>query len=573
MSEQVLEKLEEIGTHKEAGATIRLHNVSYLDCIKPDIIPAMTHATILITNAKVFTADNEKPNAEAVVIQDNRIIFVGNNTEVESFRGAKTRVIDAQGRTVMPGFIDSHFHLLNGAKELRFAQLQDVRSLGELREELLKYAEANQRSEWIAGIGLIYGILPDGSSVTRHHLDEIIPDRPVYLTAYDGHTSWANTEALRRADLLNGRDVGTFGKVVMDDDGLATGELREGGAMDPVEDLIPPIDEEETLNLLACAVKMAAGYGLTSVHNMNGDINDLHTYQKLEERGGMHLRVYVPFLVYPEMKPPAISEAVEMRSASTNKVRGGLVKFFMDGVIESYTGLLLDDYEGRPGWRGTAQFEHEHFTELALEADKHGLQIAVHCTGDGAVRRVLDTYEIVRKQNGSRDSRHRIEHIELVGDSDVERFAQLGVTAAFQPAHSPLVVDSFDPWPARVGPKRYRRSFAWQTLRDAGARIAFGSDWTVASMNPMTGIYSALNRVPWQEGDPDQHQTLEDTLLGYTRDAAYAERMEHEKGILKEGYLADVVMLSEDIFQTPKEEMLRVKAVLTICDGEITFEE
>ncbi len=287
----------------------------------------------------------------------------------------------------------------------------------------------------------------------------------------------------------------------------------------------------------------------------------------------MFLRVYVPFRVEPEMKPDVISEAVDMRSASTDKVRGGLVKFFMDGVIETGTGLLLDDYEGRPGYRGTSQFEPEHFTELALEADKHGLQIAVHCTGDGAVRRVLDTYEIVQKQNGRRDSRHRIEHIELVGDADVPRFAELGVIAAMQPLHSPTEVGSFDPWPARVGPARYRRSFAWQTLREAGAHLAFGSDWTVADMNPITGIHAALNRTPWQEGDPEQSQTLEDTLLGYTRDAAYAEHMEHEKGILKEGYLADVVMLSEDIFQTPKEEMLRVKAMLTICDGEITYEE
>ena len=287
----------------------------------------------------------------------------------------------------------------------------------------------------------------------------------------------------------------------------------------------------------------------------------------------MFLRVYVPFRVEPEMKPDVLSEAVDMRSASTDKVRGGLVKFFMDGVIETGTGLLLDDYEGRPGYRGTSQFEPEHFTELALEADKHGLQIAVHCTGDGAVRRVLDTYEIVQKQNGRRDSRHRIEHIELVGDADVPRFAELGVIAAMQPLHSPMEVGSVDPWPARVGPARYRRSFAWRTLREAGARLAFGSDWTVADMNPMTGIHAALNRTPWQEGDPEQSQTLEDTLLGYTRDAAYAEHMEHEKGILKEGYLADVVMLSEDIFQTPKEEMLRVKAMLTICDGEITYEE
>lgn len=533
----------------------------------------MTYADILITNAHAFTADDERPSAEAIAIRGNRITFVGSAANAQAYRGPKTRVIDAEGRTVMPGFIDSHFHLLNGAKELRFAQLQEIRSLESLKEALVNYAEANQGSEWIAGIGLIYGILPDGSSITRHHLDEVIPNQPVYLAAYDGHTAWANTEALRRAHILNGRNVGPFGEIVMGGDGLATGELREPPAMNPVEELLPPITEEGTLELLARAVKTAAGYGLTSIHNMNGNLNDLRTYQKLEARGELLLRVYAPFLAHPEMKTDALSEAVAMREASSNKARGGLVKFFMDGVIESHTGLLLEDYEGRPGWRGVANFEPEHFTELALEADKLGLQIAVHCTGDGAVRRVLDAYEIVRKQNGARDSRHRIEHIELVGDSDVPRFAELGVIAAMQPAHSPLTVASFDPWPARVGPARYRRSFAWRTLREAGARLAFGSDWTVASMNPMTGIFAALNRVPWQGGDPNQSQTLEDTLLSYTRDAAYAEHKEHEKGILKAGYLADVVMLSEDIFQTPKEEIMRVKAVLTICDGEITYED
>lgn len=372
----------------------------------------MTQANTLFINANVFTADPDQPNAQAVAIQGNRILFVGDNPNAETYRGPSTRVIDAIGRTVMPGFIDSHFHLLNGAKELRFAQLQDVRTLEMLKQELVNFAESNQ-GEWVAGIGLVYGILPDGSSITRHHLDEIIPDRPVFLVAYDGHTSWANTEALRRADLLNGRDMGTFSKVAMGDDGLATGEMLENAGA-PVEDLIPVVTEDETLDLLVRAVKLAAGYGLTGVHNMNGDLKDLRVYQKLEARGEMLLRVYVPFRVDPEMKPDVLNEALEMRSSSTNKVRGGLVKFFMDGVIETGTGLLLDDYEGRPGWRGTAQFEPEHFTELALEADKHGLQITVHCTGDGAVRRVLDTYEIVRKQNGPRDSRHRIEHIELV---------------------------------------------------------------------------------------------------------------------------------------------------------------
>ena len=533
----------------------------------------MTHATLLLHNANVFTADPDRPRAEAVALHGNRIVFAGSNIEAKRLAGPSTRLIDARGRTVLPGFIDSHFHLVSGAVELRSAQLQEIRTLEELARALQDQAAKNPHTPWVTGIGLIYRLEPGGLSPTRHDLDKMIPDRPVYVEAYDGHTAWVNTEALRRADLLNGRDVGAFGKVVVDADGLATGELREPPACQPVFDLIPKPTAQEKHALLRRAMQMAASHGLTSVHNMNGDLADLELLAALERAGEMLLRIYMPLTVLPEHTPRHLNEAVGMREQFPGGLaRGGLVKFFMDGVIESYTGLLLDDYAGQPSARGAANFEIEHFTELALEADRLGLQIAVHCTGDGAVRRVLDTYELLRARNGPRDARHRIEHIELVGDEDRPRFAALNVIAAMQPAHRPTSASGADLWPERVGPQRFRRSFAWRALRDAGARLAFGSDWTVASMNPMTGIHAALAAPLWQAGDPPQRQTLEETLLSYTRDAAYAEFKEHEKGILKEGYLADVVMLSEDIFQTPPEEILRVQPDLTICDGRITHE-
>ncbi|MEW6028561.1 MAG: amidohydrolase [Chloroflexota bacterium] len=527
-------------------------------------------ADLLIHNARVFTADPDLPRAEAIAIRGNRILFVGSDEDAVSFRGPNTRVIAARQRTVLPGFIDSHFHLLMGALELRTAQLQEVRSLEQLTETLRSYAAAHPDSEWVEGNGIVYGILPDGQPLTRQHLDAIIVDRPLVIESYDGHTAWANTEALRRSGLLHGKAIGGFGEIVMDADGLAAGELREWPAYESIFDLIPQPSANEKCALLIKAMQMAAAYGLTSVHNMDGDLEQLGLYASLERDGEMLLRVYVPLSMKPESSTAALQEALAMRARSTRMVRGGLVKFFMDGVIESFTGLLLDDYAERPGWRGTANFEPEHFTDLAVEADRLGLQIAVHCTGDGAVRRVLDAYELARGRNGARDSRHRIEHIELVGDSDLPRFADLGVIAAMQPLHSPT--QAWDPWPARVGPERWRRSFAWSSLRDAGARLAFGSDWSVVSMNPLTGIHAAVTRRPWQEGDPNQSQTLEQALLGYTRDAAYAEFMEHEKGMLKVGYFADVVMLSEDIFETPADELLRIHPLLTICDGRVTFE-
>jgi predicted amidohydrolase YtcJ len=267
--------------------------------------------------------------------------------------------------------------------------------------------------------------------------------------------------------------------------------------------------------------------------------------------------------------------------------RGGAVKFFMDGVIESYTALMLDDYTGTSGNKGDALYTAEHFTRMATEADRLGLQIFVHAIGDGAVRRTLNGYESAQRINGKRDSRHRVEHIEVVHPDDLPRFAQLGVIASMQPFHVPLTATGYDIWPSRVGVERWDRSFAWDQIRQAGARLVFGSDWPVVSQSPFKGISAALNRKPWQEprqeppangrmadgGFADHRQTLEQTLLSYTRDAAYAEFMEHEKGMLKPGYLADLVLLSEDIFSVPSEDIERVHPVMTVVDGRVVFEK
>jgi hypothetical protein len=286
------------------------------------------------------------------------------------------------------------------------------------------------------------------------------------------------------------------------------------------------------------------------------------------------LRVYCPYSVTPDTPPESLAEAVAMRRAvQSDMVRGGCVKFFMDGVIETYTGLLLDDYSGQPGNCGGALFSAEHFTRMATEADRLGLQIFVHATGDGAVRRTLDGFEAAQQHNGRRNSRHRIEHIELIHPDDLPRFAELGVIASMQPAHVPLQTpDDPDVWPARVGPERWGRSFAWQTLRRARARLAFGSDWPVAPPDPLLGLHAALSRRPWQPGLPDQRQTLAEAITGYTRDAAYAEFQEQHKGQLKAGMRADMVLLSSDIFATPPEEIDQIQPVITICDGRIVYQ-
>jgi hypothetical protein len=531
-------------------------------------------ADLLFTHARCFTADPNNPAAEAVAVRSHRIVFVGSAKDAEAWRGPGTRVVDAQGCTLMPGFIDSHYHLLMGSIELGDAQLHDVKSYDALTQTLRAFAMENPNREWLPGFGLPYAILPGGGMLTRHHLDAIVANRPLIVFAYDTHTAWANTEALRRANLLRGaKTVAPNSEIVQGEDGLASGELREPGAYQPALDLIAEPDDVEKRALLRKGLAQAAVCGVTSVHNMDGDAGQIALYAALEDVGEMTLRVYVPYSVRPDTPVEALAEAVAMREMHHGDVvRGGAVKFFMDGVVESYTALLLNDYEGRPGTRGDANFSAEHFNRLAIEADRLGLQVFVHAIGDAAVRRALDGFEAARRANGPRDARHRVEHIELIHPDDLPRFKQLGVVASMQPLHAPATAFGQDVWPSRVGPSRWDRSFAWRRLRAAGAALAFGSDWPVVSQNPMRGLHAALNRKPWREGGADHRLTLEDTLLAYTRDAAYAEFQEHQKGQLKVGMLADLVLLSRDIFAMPVEEMDQVRIVLTVCDGRVVYD-
>ncbi len=283
--------------------------------------------------------------------------------------------------------------------------------------------------------------------------------------------------------------------------------------------------------------------------------------------------MYTPYHIKPETVEQDLNEAAEMAKIQGDFARGGAVKFFMDGVWESYTALNLEPYADDPDAKPEGIFSSEHFTRMAAASDKLGLQIFVHCCGDGAVRRVLDGYEAVQRLNGKRDSRHRVEHIEVIHPDDLPRFKQLGVIASMQTSHAPFSLKENDVWTARTGPQRWPRSFAWRDIKNAGAHLTLGSDWTVAPFDPMINIYVALNRELWSPTDPDQRLTLEECILGYTRDAAYAEFMENEKGQIKEGYLADMVLFTHDLFALKSEDIMTAKSALTMVNGIIAFEE
>jgi predicted amidohydrolase YtcJ len=524
-------------------------------------------ADIVIINAHIFTADESNPYAEAVAVKGNRIVYVGDNAGAETLCGDHTRVFDGEDHTLTPGFIDTHVHILSGATWMGYAELSKAKNRDDVKRILREFMEKNSTEEWIIGWRSQYDIIS-----TRQELDEIIADRPVYVRAADAHTAWANTKALALAGILNGDSKDETPELILrDENGIATGELRESG-MRAVLNMIPPPSEAYIREQLKRAVQGFNQSGITSIHNMNGDMEDLMVYAAAEDAGELNLRVYVPYTVLPETREEDLKEAVEMANIRGEYVRGGAVKFFMDGVWESYTAYNIEPYADDPNIQVQPLFSLEQFARMASACDKLGLQIAVHCCGDAAVRQTLDGYEAVQRANGRRDSRHRIEHVEVCHPEDMPRFKELGVIASIQLSHAPMRLAESGVAQFRLGAQRWQFWQPWRDLKNAGAMLSLGSDWTVVPYDPMTHIYVALNREEFSPNARDQRLTLEECLIGYTRDAAYVEFKENEKGQVKEGYLADLVLFSHDLFQVKSEEILSTKPTVTIFDGRIVFE-
>jgi predicted amidohydrolase YtcJ len=547
-------------------------------------------ATVIITNARVLTMDPDRPDAGAVALAGERVLAVGDESEIAALAGPDCEVIDAGGATVLPGFFESHLHLFMGGSELSHLQLLGVKGPDQLRKALLDYAAANPDRRVIVGQGCDYGIYD--RSLTRHDLDAILPDRPVILLAADHHTAWANTRGLDEAGILHGAEVTPGNEIVMGEDGLATGELREFEAKAPVLRLAgehrimagiaagadpdpKPTRDEMLADLPAMAAGLAhcARNGFTSLVNMDGNRYTLEVLVELRRQGRLTARVRVPFHYRNHRSPEDLAEASAM-SADFNDdwLASGFVKLFMDGVIDSGTAVMINDYPDQPGWRGDPLHSPERFAEICIEADRRGLQIAVHAIGDGAVRRVLDGYEAAHRAHGPRDRRNRIEHIELIDRADVPRLAELGVVASVQPSHPPGAMD-FPMFPTldKIGRDRWRDAYLTRTLAEAGAHIVFASDWPVSDVNPLRSIQAAVTRQPY-EGAQDERLSLREVLAAYTIGGAYAEHTEDRKGMLRPGYLADVVILDGDIEEVAPEKIGSMSVARTICGGRTVWD-
>lgn len=551
------------------------------------------NADLVVVNAAILTMDAANPRASAMAVQDGRIVAIGTEDEIARLRGEATRVIDAAGRTVLPGFVESHLHLFVGAAEIDDLQLAGVEGFEALKDAARRFASERPDAPFLMAQGADYGILENGERVTRHHLDRIIADRPFAMTAADHHTVWANTKALEMAGILEGRKLGPGNEIVMGEDGLANGELRESEAFGPVmkvagrervslglhtggEPHPAPTTAERIADIaiMKRGLDYAARHGITSIHNMDGNVYQLDLLAEIEAAGDLNVRVRVPFHFKNFMELADLEKASRMAKAyDSDWLSSGYVKMFCDGVLDGFTAVMLEPYPGRGDWRGEPLFSPERFKEIAVEIDRRGLQIAVHAIGDGAVRMTLDAYEAARKASGPRDSRHRIEHIEVTTEADIPRFAELGVVASMQPSHPPGAMDfPLEPTVSVIGPERWPTSYPTRTLKEAGAAICFASDWPVADINVLRNVQASVTRKKWADDLPDQSLTLHEALEAYTAGGAYVGFAEDRLGRLKEGYLADFIVLTGDIEEVAPDAIGSLDIALTICGGRVSYE-
>ena len=553
---------------------------------------SMTTSSLIIIDGNILSMDEEGSTYEALHIRGNKIKCLGTNKEVLKNKDGNTVVISAGGGTVLPGFIDSHVHLFPGSSYLKKLNLMPLKTFGELKDLISSYIESNPNGTFVFGRGANYQLFSEVELETRKQLDQISTKNPILVQAPDGHTAWANTKALKDADILNGITLPIGNEVVMSSDGLAEGMLKENDAISLVLALAgsdrsrlgldtggepnPPASDEERqsdISVLKSGLTHLAKLGITSIHNMDGNFYTLELLDEIRKSGKLTCRVKVPFHFKSDMRIEQLGRASKMNKIWNDEfLSSGFVKFFMDGVLDSGTAYLIEDYADQPGMKGGALFEEDEFNELVIDCDNRGLQIAVHSIGDGAVQRVLNAYENAQKMNGVRDSRHRVEHIELIQTDDIKRFKDLNVIASMQPVHPPGCDGlPLEPTLSKIGRDRYNQAYAWRSIKEAGGTVTFSTDWPVSNVNPINAISNALNREKWSEDTIDQRLDLIETLKAYTIEGSYAEFKEHSKGMLKEGYLADIVILSERIDQVPTNEISKIKVINTIIDGNIVY--
>jgi predicted amidohydrolase YtcJ len=536
-------------------------------------------ADIIVVHGRVYTENPKQPWAQAVAIQGAKIVGVGDDTAIEKMRGMGTKVINAAGKLVLPGFTDCHIHFLDGSLSLGRVNLEGAKDAADIQKRLREYASEHPGDNWILGRGWNYAMFGAEALPHKKYLDEIFSNRPVFLEGYDGHTSWANSKALAMAGITPETPNPPNGVIVRDaQTGEATGALKEE-AQELVAKVVPKPTRAEKLLALRAGMKWANEHGLTRVHSAGGDFEILDLYDEMRHRGDLNLRMYIAYFLNPPALRPQDTEAIEAAHKKFHDewIDAGAVKFMVDGVIESHTAAMLEPYSDDPSSKGKPFWEPANYNAAVAELDKHGFQLFTHAIGDYGIRMALDGYENATRQNHSKDRRPRIEHIETIAAADIPRFGKLGVIASMQPLHSYPDADTLDVWARNIGPDRASRAWAWKSIADGGGRLAFGSDWPVVTLNPWEGIQTALTRqtaegTPPKGFVPEQRLTVAQAVDGYTLGAALAGRREKMEGSLEVGKLADLIIISQNIFDINPHKIGATKVAATIVGGRLVHQ-
>ena len=527
---------------------------------------------LIVLNAAVRTMDESKPAAEAVAVAANRIAAVGSTADLRKLAGPKTRIIDAGRRSVLPGFNDAHVHWLSGGYSITNVDLRDAASREEFARRIADFAKKIPEGRWILGGDWDHEKFPGATLPTREWIDAVTPDHPVFVTRLDGHMALANSLALKLAGVTKDTPEVAGGLIVRSAGGEPTGILKDA-AMDLVDRKIPARSWDENYAACLAATEHAARLGVTSVQDMSAG-DDVNLYQYLLERGELKTRIYgMRSIVSWE-----VLGKTGVRGAFGNEwLRIGGLKGFADGSLGSTTALFFEPYNDAPDMRGLLfdQMLPEGIMLQRVEAaDKRGLQIMIHAIGDEANFQILEIFKQVAQKNGPRDRRFRIEHAQHLRLGEIKRFGSQKVIASMQPYHC---ADDGRWCEKRIGRERSKGTYAFRSLLDSGAVLAFGSDWTVAPLNPMEGLKAAVTRLTLDGKNPngwvpEQKITLEEAIHAYTVGSAYAEFQDQVKGSLTPGKLADLVLLDCDIFKIEPTQIDKVKVTMTVVDGKAVWE-
>ncbi len=527
-------------------------------------------ADLVVTNANIRTMDAKRTVARSVAVLNGRIVAVGSEADTKPLIGSKTRVIDAKGRTIIPGFNDAHVHFLETGQQLSSVDLRDAKTPEEFVKRIRDFAAKLPKGRWILGGKWDHENWKPNTLPTAALIDAATPDNPVFIDRLDGHMALANTLAMKLAGVNKETKEVDGGLIVRDAAGNPAGVFKDA-AMSYIYRVIPEPSFDEKLEAAAAATEHAASLGVTSVTDVSAG-TDIGVYQELMRQGKLKTRIYGCSTLGDYKR----WERTGVRAAFGDAMlRVGCLKGYADGSLGSTTAWLFEPYLDDPKTTGLPSDEITKTPELVLGADKAGLQVNIHAIGDKANATILDIYERTTAANGARDRRFRIEHSQHLRQEDIKRFGSLKVVASMQPFH--IIDDGRWAW-KRLDEKRLKGTYAFRTLLDTGAVLAFGSDSPVAPLNPLFGVYAAVTRRTLDDKNPngwipEQKISVDETVRAFTWGSAYGEFQEKVKGTLEPGKLADFVILSDDIFTMDATKIGGVTVIMTVMDGRVVFEK